>query len=166
MSPTSSEAAQERPGLTRDVNVLRSFVRGYLYPPSEYLRPWKVACLIAGTALLIVGSFVAPAPDWDIPVTVIMAACTYVTAPPTMRVLLERTWRLLPVAAVATWLSVDGFYALYWYLKDPEVLDAMRSANAPVSLALYGLCGIFCLYRGSLKDFASEVRAAFNPRRD
>lgn len=144
---------------------LKSLALGYLYTPSEYLRPWKLTCLVAGIAILIIGSFVAPAPDWDIPVTVIMAICTYLTAPPTMRVLFERKWRLLPVAAFATWLSVDGFYALYWYFQDPEVLNVMRSANAPVSLALYGLCGIFCLYRGSLSELAAEVRIALQGKR-
>jgi hypothetical protein len=130
----------------------------YLYPPSEYLRPWKVLSLLAGIALLITGSILTPAPDWDIGITFIMAGCTYLTAPCTMRVLLERRWRQLPIAIAATWLSVDGFYALYWHFMDPDTLAFMRSANAPVSLALYGLCGIFWLYRGSLKSLAADAR--------
>ena len=134
---------------------------GYFYPLIEYLRPWKVACLLAALALLIIGSLFSPAPDWDVPITFIMGIATYVTAPPTVRVLFEKKWRLLPVAAVATWLSVDGFYALYWHLRDPAVLALMRSANAQASLPLYGLCGIACVYRGSLKDLVTEVRSAF-----
>ena len=135
-------------------------MKGYLYSLAEYLRPWKLACLLSALGLLVVGSFLTPAPDWDVPITLIMGVSTYLTAPPTMRVLFERHWRVLPIAILATWLSVDGLYALYWYLRDPVVLAQMRSANAPVSLALYGLCGIFCLYRGSLKSLIDEVRAA------
>jgi hypothetical protein len=141
---------------------LEKFFEGYLYASAEYLRPWKVVSLLAGFALLIVGAFVTPAPDWDVPVTLIMGLSTYLTAPPTMRVLFLRKWHLLPIAAFATWLSVDGLYALYWHFRDPNVLALMRSANWPVSLALYGLCGIFCVYRGSLKALLSEVRAAVN----
>lgn len=133
---------------------------GYLYSPAEYRRPWKVASLLVGLALLTVGAFVTPAPDWDVPVTFIMGLSTYLTAPPTMRVLFERNWRLLPIAALATWLSVDGLYALYWHFRDPEVLAMMRSANWPVSLALYGLCGIFCVYRGSLRSLLAATREA------
>ena len=55
---------------------------------------------------------------------------------------MERNWRLLPLALFCTWLSVDGCYALYWHFKDPAALEAMRSANAPASLALYGICGV------------------------
>lgn len=133
----------------------------FFYAPSEYLRPWKVVCLLAGVAILIIGSFFSPAPDWDVPITLIMGMATYITAPPTLRVLFERKWRLLPIAALATWLSVDGLYALYWHLRDPAVLALMRSANAQASLPLYGLCGIACVYRGSLKELAADVRAAF-----
>jgi hypothetical protein len=140
--------------------MMAQFLAGFLYPPAEYLRPWKVASLLCGLALLIVGAFVTPAPDWDVPVTIIMGLSTYITAPPTMRVLFERKWPLLPVAALATWLSVDGVYALYWHYRDPDVLALMRSANWPVSLALYGLCGIFCVYRGSLKELLADTRAA------
>lgn len=132
----------------------------FLYSKAEYLRPWKLGALALGMGVLIVGSFVAPAPDWDVPVTVIMAMCTYVLAPPTMRVLLARQLRLLPVAALATWIAVDGAYSLYWYLRDPEVLALMRSANAQASLPLYGLCGMFCVYRGSLRELAADLRLA------
>ena len=38
----------------------------------EYLRPWKLATLAFGIALLIAGSFYYEAPDWDIPISLIM----------------------------------------------------------------------------------------------
>ncbi|GHT85015.1 hypothetical protein AGMMS49543_15680 [Betaproteobacteria bacterium] len=136
----------------------------FFYSPTEYLRPWKLASLACGIALLILGSIYTPAPDWDIPISFIMAGLTYWTAPCSLRTLLERKWRLLPLAAFFTWLSVDGCYAFYWYFKDPEALHAMRSANAPASLALYGICGVIWLYRGSLKGLARELRNALVSR--
>ncbi|HVL09107.1 MAG TPA: hypothetical protein VM512_08115, partial [Burkholderiaceae bacterium] len=117
-----------------------------------------------GIFLLILGSIYTPAPDWDIPISLIMAGLTYWTAPCSLRALLERRWWLLPPALFFTWLSVDGCYALYWYLEDREALHAMRSANAPASLALYGICGVIWLYRGSLQDFKRELRAAIRSR--
>jgi len=40
----------------------------------EFLRPWKLVTLAMGTGLLIAGSFIEGAPDWDIPISLIMAA--------------------------------------------------------------------------------------------
>ena len=131
----------------------------YFYPRIEYSRPWKLASLLCGITLLILGSFFLPAPDWDIPVSFIMAGMTYFTAPCSIRTVLERNWRALPAALFFTWLSVDGCYALYWHFQDPDALHAMRSANAPASLVLYGVCGLIWLYRGTLKELLSEVRA-------
>jgi hypothetical protein len=113
----------------------------YLYPGSEYLRPSKLLTLALGLIFLIAGALFSGLPDWDIPVSLIMALCAYVTAAPTMRVLLEHRWHLLPHAAFWTWFSVDGTYLLYWGLRDPDVLE-LRFANACASLALYGMCGL------------------------
>lgn len=132
----------------------------YLYAPREYLRPWKLASLAAGIALLILGARLTPAMDWDIPISLVMAGCTYLTAPCSLRTLLERNWRNTPLALFSTWCSVDGCYALYWHFKNPTALELMRSANAPASLALYGICGTIWLYRGSLRELGDEVRTA------
>ncbi len=70
---------------------------------------------------------------------------------------MERRWRLVPLALFFTWLSVDGCYAIYWHFKDPFVLETMRSANAPISLVLYCLCGLFWLYRGSLRELYTDI---------
>jgi hypothetical protein len=65
---------------------------------------------------------------------------------------------------LSTWFTVDGCYWIYWHFRDPAALDAMRSANFPASLALYGCCGVGWLYRGSLRQFVSDVHQAFiNP---
>jgi hypothetical protein len=126
---------------------------------SEFLRPWKLVTLSIGVALLMLGSHYTPAPDWDIPISLIMAFFAYVTAPWSMRVLLERRWRYWPAMLFATWFSVDGCYVLYWYWKDPDVLAFMREANFPASLSLYGLCGIIWMYCGSLRELFSEIRS-------
>lgn len=130
----------------------------FFYEAREYLRPWKLAALAAGIGLLIAGSVYMPAPDWDIPISFIMAAFAYLTAPWSLRTLLERRWRHWPAMLFITWLSVDGCYALYWHFKNPAVLDLMRSANFPASLGLYGLCGAVWLYRGSLREMWEELR--------
>ena len=136
-------------------------------PPREYLRPWKLSALVVGIGLLIAGSFYMPAPDWDIPISLIMALLAYLTAPWSLRTLLERRWRHWPAMLFITWWSVDGCYALYWYLRNPAALDLMRSANFPASLGLYGLCGVVWLYRGSLRemlaDFRQHLRQPSNP---
>jgi hypothetical protein len=113
--------------------------------------------LAFGIGLLIVGAIYTPAPDWDIPISFIMAACTYLTAPCSLRAILRGRWRHFPLAIASIWFSVDGCYAAYWYFKDPVALEFMRSANAPASLALYGLCGAIWLYEGTLKDLFVEI---------
>ena len=126
-------------------------------PLTEYRRPWKLATLAVGIALLILGSFHYEAPDWDIPISLIMAIFAYLTAPWSLRVILERKWRLWPAMLFATWFTVDGCYAIYWHFKDPVALEMMRAANFPASLSLYGMCGIVWLYRGSLRQLFSVI---------
>ncbi|PKO64328.1 MAG: hypothetical protein CVU23_08735 [Betaproteobacteria bacterium HGW-Betaproteobacteria-17] len=132
---------------------------------TEYSRPWKLATLAAGIGLLILGSFHYQAPDWDIPISFIMAILAYLTAPWSLRVILERKWRLWPAMLFATWFTVDGCYAIYWYFKDPVALDMMRDVNFPASLSLYGMCGVVWLYRGSLRQLFSDTKKGFSLQR-
>lgn len=126
---------------------------------TEYRRPWKLTTLAAGITLLILGSFYYHAPDWDIPISFIMAFLAYLTAPWSLRVILERKWRLWPAMLFATWFTVDGCYAIYWSIRNPAALEMMRDVNFPASLALYGMCGVVWLYRGSLRQLLSELRS-------
>jgi hypothetical protein len=89
---------------------------------------------------------------------------TYLTAPCNIRTFVERRWRHVPLTLFCIWLSVDGSYAIYWHFKDPWVLETMRSANAPISLLLYCLCGFIWLYRGSLRELYPDVRHAVRRR--
>lgn len=125
---------------------------------NEYLRPWKLVTLMLGITLLILGSFYFAVPDWDIPISIIMAILTYISAPWSMRVLIEQRWQLWPLMVFFTWFSVDGCYAIYWHFKNPVVLEQMREANFPASLTLYGICGLIWLYRGSLKQIIVEIK--------
>jgi hypothetical protein len=128
---------------------------------TEFLRPWKLVTLAIGIAALIAGSFHWRAPDWDIPISIIMALVAYLTAPWSMHVLLERRWRWWPAMIVATWFGVDGCYWLYWNWRDPVALEMMRDANAPASLSLYWMCGVFWYWRGSLSELADTARREF-----
>lgn len=132
---------------------------------SEYLRPWKLASLGIGVALLVAGSYYEDAPDWDVPISFVMAFFAYLFAPWSMRVILQRRWRLWPAMLLATWFTVDGCYAIYWYFVNPVALDLMREANFPASLSRYGICGIIWLYRGSLSELASEIRSLVSATR-
>lgn len=128
---------------------------------AEYTRPWKLCTLALGIALLIIGSSIYEAPDWDIPISFIMAILAYLTAPWSLRVVLERRWKLWPAMLFATWFTVDGSYWLYWHFKNPAALETMRGANFFASLSLYGICGVLWLYRGSLRQFAADIKASF-----
>jgi len=128
---------------------------------AEYTRPWKLFALALGIALLILGSFYYQAPDWDIPISLIMATLTYLTAPWSLRVIVERRWRHFPAMLFATWFTVDGCYWLYWHFKNPVALELMREANFFASLSLYGICGVLWLYRGSLRQLVADTGALF-----
>lgn len=124
----------------------------------ELLRPWKLSTLAIGIALLVVGSFYYQAPDWDVPVSFLMAALSYLTASWSLHVIVERRWRQWPWMLFVTWFTVDGCYWLYWSWKNPVALELMRSANAPASLSLYWMCGLVWFYRGSLRSAVEAVR--------
>ena len=125
----------------------------------DYLRPWKLLTLAIGVVLLLAGSVLTPAPDWDVGISLIMAGFTYLFAGWSMRVVLARRWRQWPAMLLATWWCVDGCYALYWLLLKPEVLPLMRDANWPASLALYWTCGLIWFYQGSLRDLYRKITA-------
>lgn len=125
---------------------------------TEWRRPWKLLSFAAGLGLLIAGAYHYRAPDWDVPVSILMATLAYLTAPWSMRVLIERRWRDWPLMLFLTWLTVDGGYALYWHFRDPLALALMRDANFPASLSLYWVCGLIWLPRRSLAGIFRSLR--------
>ena len=50
-------------------------------PLLDFLRPWKLFTLTAGIVLLVVGALRKIAPDWDIPISFIMALLAYLVGP-------------------------------------------------------------------------------------
>ena len=125
---------------------------------AEYLRPWKLFTLLIGIALLLAGAYYYDAPDWDVPISFIMAVLAYLTAPWSMHVLVERRWKHWPAMLLATWFTVDGCYAIYWYFRNPVALEQMRDANWPASLSLYWMCGLIWYYRGGLAQMCEDAR--------
>ena len=134
----------------------------------EYRRPWKLFTLAIGIGLLVAGSFYYKAPDWDISISFIMAILAYLAAPWSMRVLLERQWRRLPLMLFLTssitmlfltWFTVDGCYWIYWSQIDPVALELMRDVNFPASLSLYSMCRLGWYFNGSLREFYLEARS-------
>lgn len=126
---------------------------------TEYLRPWKLFFLAIGVTLLVLGSFYYQAPDWDVPISFIMALFAYVTAPWSLRAIVERRWKQWPTMLFATWFTVDGCYAIYWHFRNPVALAQMRAANFPASLVLYFSCGLLWYYQGSLAQMLAEARS-------
>ena len=130
---------------------------------TEYLRPWKLATLALGIAILIVGAHIEQLPDWGIGISVIMGVLTYLTAPWGVRVFLERRWRWMPLALFYAWVSIDYSYLLWnAHHMGPEFaefINDFREANLWPSTLLYLLCGFIWLYRGSLADAATNLRA-------
>lgn len=108
----------------------------------NYRHPWNIATLSIGVALLVAGSFWYEAPDWDIPISLIMAGFSYLTAAWSLKVLVKRDWKNFPLMLFFTWWTVDGCYALYWHFQNPVALELMREANWPASLSLYWACGL------------------------
>ncbi len=129
--------------------------------PTELLRPWKLTTLAIGIGLLIAGSFIYEAPDWDIPISFIMAMMAYLTASWSMHVMVERAWRQWPLMLFWTWFTVDGCYWLYWHFKNPVALELMREANAPASLSLYWMCGLVWFHRGTLKELQTSLKEMY-----
>lgn len=108
----------------------------------KYDHPFNVTTYILGLSLLVLGALYAGAPDWDIPISVIMSVFCYMFSTKTVVALLERDWPRLPLMAFLTWWTVDGCYYLYWSHVNPAVLELSRQVNWPASLALYGSAGI------------------------
>lgn len=137
---------------------MASNVGGWRAEAAEWRRPWKLLSFAAGLGLLIGGAYYYRAPDWDVPVSILMATLTYLTAPWSLRTLIERRWRDWPLMLFLTWFTVDGGYALYWHFRDPVALAMMRDANFPASLSLYGICGVIWLPRSPLAGIGRWLR--------
>lgn len=114
----------------------------------NYLHPWNLTTFAIGLGLLIAGAGYAP--DWDVPVSVLMASFTYLMAVPAYKLLRSGRWA---VALLMAWWCVDGCYALYWGVVDHRVLVDSRVANGPTSFVLFLTCAVVW----SLDEFAEQT---------
>lgn len=122
----------------------------------KYIHPWNLFTLLVGIGLLVAGSFYYKAPDWDIPISFIMAGFTYLTAVWSLKVILLRRWKRFPLMLLVVWWTVDGCYALYWHFQNPQALELMREANWPASLSLYFACAVVWLLPEVWRDLAKR----------
>jgi len=126
----------------------------------EYLRPWKLFTLSIGLALLALGAFHYNQPDWDVGISFVMGLLAYFTAPWGIIVFKAKRWKLLPLALLAYWFTVDGSYVLYNAWVGRPVWPELRVANFFASSLLYLLCGLIWLPRMTLSEvFLSAVAA-------
>lgn len=121
----------------------------------EMLRPWKLITFSIGLGLLIWGASYNKFSDWwDIGVSIVMAVLTYLAASWAIRVLIERRWKMIPLAVFYSWLSVDGSYWAWHSFMG----DAMfRDGQWQTSLCLWLICGFLWLWNGSLKELLDAV---------
>lgn len=94
-----------------------------------------------GLALLVIGSYTIPQPDWDITISVIMAILTLLTAEYWLKTVMTLKWKTMPLAFFLAWFSLDGSYWLYWSFMDPAALE-LRAVAFPVNVLLYIACAV------------------------
>lgn len=128
----------------------------------ELVRPWKLFSFAIAMSWLLFGALNYGIQDWDVGVTLIMGGLTYLLAPWSVYIILSAIryrpgfWYLHIVAALlAALFVVDWVYMLYHHLVGNQTL---RDANFYASMPLYFLAGTVWLYRGSLKEFVSNIK--------
>jgi hypothetical protein len=128
----------------------------------ELLRPWKLFTFSVAMVLLLCGAVKFRVSDWDVGITIIMGALTYLTAPWSVRVIVTclrerpRFWWLWMLAALLVALAVvDWVYVAYHTLVGNQML---RWWNLRLSSATYFCAGTFWLYRGTLRELLNNLR--------
>jgi hypothetical protein len=134
----------------------------------ELLRPWKLFTFAVAMVLLLWGAVEFKVSDWDVGVTIIMGALTYLCAPWSVRVLLTclrerpRSWLLWMLAALLVALAVvDWVYLAYHTWVGNRMY---RWWNLRLSSATYFLAGTFWLYRGTMRELLNDLRAVLARR--
>ena len=121
---------------------------------SDYTLGMKNLTFAIGLSWLLYGAVFFDYPDWDIPVSILMACSTYLCADWVWQNL--RTPKHWPLAALLTWWCVDGSYSVYWSLVDPSVM--IREGQWPMSLCLFLLCGAIWTAAPTLARFRDNLR--------
>lgn len=99
--------------------------------------------------------------DWDVGISLIMGGLTYLCAPWSVTTIYNsirlrpHLWPLRIVAAIVpAMFTVDWVYWLYHSAVGNKML---RWENFKVSMALYFICGLLWLYRGSVREFVADI---------
>ncbi len=100
---------------------------------------WKPITFLLGLGILICGALTDDYSDWDIPVSILMACSTYLSADrfveAALKLDIKRLFILLPLA----WWAIDGSYWVYWGHVDKTVM--IREGQWLASACLYLLAG-------------------------
>ena len=137
----------------------------HLLPGRAYIRelrrPWKLATFAIGMLWLIYGAVCYDICDWDVGISIVMGGLTYIFAPWSVTTiycslrLRPSAWPLRVIAAlIPAIFAVDWAYWLYHSAVGNKML---RWENFKVSMALYFICGLIWCYRGSVRDFVTEL---------
>ena len=102
--------------------------------------PFKLFTLAIGFAILCFGAVYENLQDWDFGVSFVMAILTFLTAPFVCQTIKRLDWRMVPLAALFFWVSVDGSYVIYNSIAGNLIV---REANFYASAPLYFMCGLF-----------------------
>jgi hypothetical protein len=124
----------------------------------DILQPWKLLVFVFGMLFLLYGAHSLSYVDWDYGICFAMGIPTYLTAGWVMRVILDRKLQLLPVALVLLWVSADLSYVIYWGLKSPATLEALRWASFAASVPMYMALGLVLIPVGSLRQVLQNIR--------
>lgn len=100
---------------------------------------WKNITFSIGLSSLIYGAISLDFPDWDTPLSFLMALSTYLTADRLILAIKQKELPKVALFSLGAWWSIDGVYWLYWSLVDSSVM--IREGQWLASLCLYLLCG-------------------------
>jgi len=118
---------------------------------------WKNITFAVGLAWLLFGALTYRLVDWDVPVSLMMAACTYASAEWVVGAIWRRQYRQWPKALFLTWFSVAGSYNAYWILTGHR--DRLVPDQWITSLCLYLLAGIIWSVLPRLPEALALLRA-------
>lgn len=101
---------------------------------------WKNITFLIGLSWLLYGAIYFDYIDWDVPISLLMALSTYLTADKFIMAIRLLHPKKIFLYSIGTWWSVDGVYWLYWSLTDKTAM--IREGQWLASLCLYLLCGM------------------------
>lgn len=121
-------------------------------------QTFKNITFAIGLAFLIYGALNFQIQDWDCGVSVLMAACTYMSADWVIDVFRRSQYKRYPLAFFFIWFSVDLSYTIYWTLVDESRM--LRGVQWWPSLLMYLLCGVIWQASPTPREFRALARQA------